>query len=198
MRASGAQQPVSAAPGAPCVSVRPRARRDEPAAGWLCCAAWTWRQLSAKVGRGRRSDRLVWLVDGIGSAMGGRRACCWLLFRPAGNCRAARLKAHAVVVVHRGEVYVVDALTPGFPVYRRSSASGSESPSDRHNGSERGGSEHGDSERADSERSFASRSPGLPRVVELLGGRRFAPFRTAPHSIFSDGGQGHVSVSMRE
>ena len=73
------------------VSVRRRARRGEPAAGWLCCAEWTWRRLPGKVGRGRGADGLVWLVDGVGSAMGGRRACCWLLFRSAGNCRALAL-----------------------------------------------------------------------------------------------------------
>ena len=78
--------------------------------------AWIWWRLPGEAERGHRADGLVSLADGVGSAMAGRRACCWLLFRPAGNCRAARLKARAVVVVHRGEVYVVDALTPGFAV----------------------------------------------------------------------------------
>ena len=73
------------------VSVRRgRARHGELSrTQWLCCAAWTWGRWSGKVGRGRRADVLVRLVDGVGLAMGGRRACCLLLF--PGNCRASAL-----------------------------------------------------------------------------------------------------------
>ena len=93
VRASVAQQPVSAEAGAPCVGetwAPGRARRGELSrTQWLCCAAWTWGRWSGKVGRGRRADVLVRLVDGVGLAMGGRRACCLLLF--PGNCRASAL-----------------------------------------------------------------------------------------------------------
>ena len=68
----------------------------------MCCAERTWRRLPGKVGRGRGADGLVWLVDGVGSAMGGRRACCWLLFLsfvPQGIVGLWRLTTHAVVVV---------------------------------------------------------------------------------------------------
>eukprot|EP01044_Picomonas_judraskeda_P009671 COSAG03_NODE_1192_length_4606_cov_3.085645_2_plen_259_part_00 len=41
--------------------------------------------------RGRRVDGLGSLADGVGSAMAGRRAFCWLLFRSAGTGRCGAL-----------------------------------------------------------------------------------------------------------
>ena len=55
----------------------------------MCCVAWIWWRLPGEAERGRRADGLVSLADGVGSAMAGRRACCWLLFRSAGTCWAS-------------------------------------------------------------------------------------------------------------
>ena len=57
----------------------------------MCCVAWIWWRLPGAAERGHRADGLGSLADGVGSAMAGRRACCWLLFRSAGTCRCCAL-----------------------------------------------------------------------------------------------------------
>ena len=57
----------------------------------MCCVAWPWWRLSGEAERGRRVDGLGSLADGVGLAMAGRRAFCWLLFRSTGTCRCCAL-----------------------------------------------------------------------------------------------------------
>ena len=112
VRASVAQQPVSATAGAASAgeTVRYVVRR------WGGCAAWHGYGGDCRAKRCADVGRMVWLslAHGVGSAMAGRRACCWLLFLPQVLVGLRHLSPHTVVIVRRGEVYTADAAPPSF------------------------------------------------------------------------------------
>ena len=113
VRASDAQQPVSAAPGAASAG-ETRALTVMSQRGG--CAAWLGHGGDCRAERSTETEWMVWVAWPMGLArrwLDAERVagCC---FVPQVLVGLRRLSPHAVVVVHRGEVYAADTPAPSF------------------------------------------------------------------------------------